>query len=114
VLRPGGRLVTSAPNVAYWRLRASLALGVWNPLGDEQSVERPWRDPHIRFFTPATLASMLRSAGFSKVDTSGHGGRLLDHLTSRPTAHGQSAAYRLAERRFPSLFALTVHAVAVR
>ncbi|MEA2426686.1 MAG: hypothetical protein QOF37_314 [Thermoleophilaceae bacterium] len=114
VLRPGGRLVTSAPNVAYWRLRASLALGVWNPLGDEQSVERPWRDPHIRFFTPATLERMLRSAGFSSVETGAHGGRLLDHVTSRPTAHGQSAAYRMAERRAPSLFGLTVHAVAVR
>lgn len=114
VLRPGGRLVTSAPNVAYWRLRASLALGVWNPLGDEHSVERPWRDPHIRFFTPAILERMLRSAGFSSAETGGHGGRLLDHLTSRPTAHGQSAAYRAAERRVPSLFGLTVHAVAVK
>jgi SAM-dependent methyltransferase len=114
VLRPGGRLVCSAPNVAYWRLRASLALGVWNPLGDEQSVERPWRDPHIRFFTPSTLGRMLREAGFSAVEVGGHGGRALDHLTSRPSEHGQSAVYRLAERRAPGLLALTVHAVAVR
>jgi SAM-dependent methyltransferase len=114
VLRPGGRLVASAPNVAYWRLRASLALGVWNPLGDEQSVERPWRDPHIRFFTPRTLERMLRSAGFAEVLTGGHGGRGLDHLTSRPTAYGQSAAYRLAERGAPGLFGLTVHATAVK
>jgi SAM-dependent methyltransferase len=114
VLRPGGRLVTSAPNVAYWRLRASLLLGVWNPLGDEKSVEQPWRDPHIRFFTPATLERMLRGAGFSKVEVGGHGGRLRDHLTSRSSAHGQSAAYRAAEQRLPSLLGLTVHAVAVK
>ena len=114
VLRPGGRLVASAPNVAYWRLRASLAAGVWNPLGDERSVEAPWRDPHIRFFTPRTLERMLRTAGFSAVEAGGHGGRFRDHLTTRPTAHGQSALYRLAERRAPGLFGLTIHAVAVK
>jgi methionine biosynthesis protein MetW len=114
VLRPGGRLVASTPNVAYWRLRANLALGLWNPLGDELSVEQPWRDPHIRFFTPTTLARMLRQAGFASVETGAHGGRLLDHATSRPTSFGQSALYRAAERRAPSLLGLTVHAVAVK
>ena len=114
VLRPGGRLVASAPNVAYWRLRASLALGVWNPLGDEQSVERPWRDPHVRFFTPATMERMLREAGYSRVTVGAHGGRGLDHLTSRPTAFGRGRLYGRAEKRFPGLLGLTVHAEAVR
>jgi SAM-dependent methyltransferase len=114
VLRPGGRLVASAPNVAYWRLRAMLATGTWNPLGDELSAEQPWRDPHIRFFTPATMERMLRLAGFAEVRVGAHGGRGLDHLTTRPTAHGQGRLYRLAERRWPSLFGLTIHAVAVR
>ena len=114
VLRPGGRLVASVPNAAYWRLRANLAFGVWNPLGDELSVERPWRDPHIRFFTPQTLERMLRLAGFTDVETGGHGGRGLDHVSTRHTSFGQGRAYRLAERRWPSLFGLTIHAVAVR
>jgi SAM-dependent methyltransferase len=114
VLRPGGKLVASAPNVAYWRLRAMLAGGVWNPLGDERSVEEPWRDPHVRFFTPATMERMLRRAGFASVDVGAHGGRGLDHLTTRPTAFGQGRLYRLAERRRPSLFGLTIHAVAER
>jgi hypothetical protein len=43
-----------------------------------------------------------------------HGGRGLDHLTTRPTAFGQGRLYRLAERRWPSLFGLTIHAVAER
>jgi methionine biosynthesis protein MetW len=114
VLKPGGRLVASTPNVAYWRLRANLLFGLWNPTGDELSIERPWRDPHIRFFTPATLQRMLRISGFSEVSTGAHNGRFLDHLTSRPTSFGQSSCYALFERRLPSLLGLTIHAVATR
>jgi methionine biosynthesis protein MetW len=114
VLRPGGRLVASTPNVAYWRLRANLLFGVWNPIGDELAIEQPWRDPHIRFFTPRTLSRMLRMAGFSAVYTSAHNGRLLDHLTSRPTCFGQSRPYAWLEQRLPSLLGLTVHAVATK
>jgi methionine biosynthesis protein MetW len=113
VLRPGGRLVASTPNIAYWRLRANLLCGVWNPIGDELSLEQPWRDPHIRFFTTRTLERMLRAAGFSSVRVGAHNGRLLDHLTSRPTNFGQSRAYAWLERRFPALLGLTLHAEAV-
>ncbi len=112
VLRPGGRLVASTPNVAYWRLRVNLLLGVWNPIGDELSLEQPWRDPHIRFFTPRTLERMLSAAGFSSVSVGAHNGCLLDHLTSRPTDFGQSRAYASLERRFPALLGLTLHAEA--
>lgn len=114
VLRPGGRLVASTPNVAYWRLRANLLFGVWNPIGDELSLEQPWRDPHIRFFTPTTLKRMLLTAGFSAVSVAAHNGRLLDHLSSHPTNFGQGRAYGLLERRLPSLLGLTIHAVAIR
>jgi SAM-dependent methyltransferase len=114
VLRPGGKLVASVPNAVYWRLRVNLALGRWNPLGDSLSIEQPWRDPHIRFFSPGILERMLRAAGFSEVDAGAHGGRFLDHLSSRPTAFGQSGLYRAAERRFPSLLGLNIHAVAVK
>lgn len=114
VLRPGGRLIASTPNVAYWRMRVNLLAGLWNPLGDELSLEQPWRDPHVRFFTPDTLARMLRSAGFSDVTTTAGNGRFLDHLTSRPTAFGQSALYRRLQDRLPSLLGLTIHAGATR
>lgn len=114
VLRPGGRLVASTPNSLYWRLRLDLLLGRWNPLGDELSGEQPWRDPHIRFFGPDTLARMLRSAGFGLVEVGAHGGRLLDHLTARPTDFGQSHAYRALERRYPAVLGATLHALAVK
>jgi SAM-dependent methyltransferase len=114
VLRPGGTLVASTPNAAYWRLRADLLRGVWNPHGDERAIDEPWRDPHIRFFTPASLERMLRRAGFRTVAVGAHGGRFLDHLTSRPTAFGQSRLYRAAARRRPALLGATIHAVAER
>jgi methionine biosynthesis protein MetW len=114
VLRPGGRLIVSAPNVAYWRLRLNMLLGIWNPLGDALAVEQPWRDPHIRFFTPATLGRMLEQAGFTSTEVGAHGGCFLDHLTARPTSFGVSRAYRTAEARFPGLLGATVHAVATK
>ena len=114
VLRPGGRLVASVPNAAYWRLRANLLFGRWNPTGDELSTEKPWRDPHLRFFTVTTLERMLREAGFGDVRAAAHGGRFLDHLTARPTDFGQGRLYRRLERRLPSLLGLDVDAAATR
>jgi SAM-dependent methyltransferase len=114
VLRPGCKLIASTPNSVYWRLRLNLLLGLWNPLGDELAVEQPWRDPHIRFFSPETIDRMLRHAGFSHVDAGAHGGCFLDHLTTRPTSFGVSRAYRFLESRFPSVLGLTIHAVAVK
>ena len=65
VLRTGGRYVVTVPNVAYWRSRLDLALlGRWHPGGDDRSVAEPWRDPHLRFFTPRSMQAMLECAGF--------------------------------------------------
>jgi SAM-dependent methyltransferase len=114
VLRPGGKLVASTPNAVYWRLRINLLFGRWNPLGDALSIEQPWRDPHIRFFTPDTMRRMLLGAGFRSAEVGAHAGRFLDHLTSRPTDFGVSRAYRSAEVKFPSLLGLTIHTLAVK
>jgi methionine biosynthesis protein MetW len=114
VLRPGGALVASAPNAVYWRHRLNAMLGRWNPAGDALSIEQPWRDPHIRFFSLASMERMLLTAGFSTAEADAHGGCFLDHLTSRPTAFGQGRAYRAAERRFPSLLGMTIDALAVK
>jgi SAM-dependent methyltransferase len=118
VLKPGGVLVATVPNFAYWRRRADvLVLGRFHPYGDELSAAEPWRDPHIRFFTRRTLAAMLTSAGFASVRVEGHGGGLVRELPwigRRIWRGGYSRLYRAAEEVLPNLFALRLNAVAVK
>jgi SAM-dependent methyltransferase len=115
VLRDGGRYLVTVPNLGFWRRRVDLMFGRWNPLGDEESVTRPWRDPHIRFFTAATLARMLREAGFATVEVSGYGGGAISHLPyfSR-RGMGTSHVYGMVERRLPSLLAYRLVAIATK
>jgi 2-polyprenyl-3-methyl-5-hydroxy-6-metoxy-1,4-benzoquinol methylase len=81
VLSTGGVYLVSVPNVAYWRRRLELGLlARWNPFGDELSTREPWRDPHIRFFTPKTLRRMLVLQGFRVTSVVGVGGCLLPDL----------------------------------
>jgi methionine biosynthesis protein MetW len=117
VLTPRGVLVLSVPNVAYWRRRLDLALlGRWNPFGDDLSVEQPWRDPHIRFFNPASMRRLLRLAGFQQVRVNGHGGALLrDIPVARRLAREEaSRLFRAVERRVPALLAARVEGIAVK
>jgi methionine biosynthesis protein MetW len=124
VLRPGGVLIATVPNVAYWRRRVDLALiGRWNPLGDDLSVQQPWRDPHIRFFTAAALSRMLSGAGFERIVIGGHGGTILGdipHLRKLCRRSGgwttpewrSNIFYSWFERITPALFGYRLHAVA--
>lgn len=118
VLRPGGVLMVTTPNVAYWRRRMDSGLfGRWNPYGDELSVTQPWRDPHIRFFTVRTLRAMLEAAGCQRIAVGGHAGALVQHLPCvgrRLSRHGAGRVYRQLERLYPSLLSLRLHAVAYK
>ena len=114
VLRPGGVLFATVPNAAYWRRRAELAFcGRFDPIGDDLSVPEPWRDPHIRFFTPKTLAAMLRLEGF-EVQIVGQDGAFVRDWpkVGRRLARDSSRAYRRLERRFPGAFALRLRVIA--
>lgn len=96
VLKDGGVLIATVPNIGYLKRRVELGLfGVFNPFGDDLSSEQPWRDPHIRFFTPATLARMLTLSGFQQVQVEGHQG-LIGRLPAR--LRSGSAASLLARR----------------
>jgi methionine biosynthesis protein MetW len=117
VLKPGGVLIVTVPNVAYWRRRLDLAVfGRWNPLGDTLSVQQPWRDPHIRFFNPKTLRAMLASVGFHSIEVSGHGGTFLGDLPwiKRKLPAKVVSPYIVFERLMPSLLAYRLHAVAYK
>jgi SAM-dependent methyltransferase len=72
VLRPGGVLLVTVPNVTHWQHRLFFFLaGGWDPSGDSLSRQEPWRDPHIRFFTVGVLNRMLDAANFSHIHTIG-------------------------------------------
>lgn len=107
VLKPGGALFATVPNIAYWRRRLEALAGVWNPLGDGQSISEPWRDPHIRFFTAAGLRRMLLSAGLGQVVVTGHGGH------SRDDPYTVRVKRRLKDAA-PSMFGYRLYARGVR
>jgi SAM-dependent methyltransferase len=76
VLRPGGTLLLSTPNLAAWYNRALLAFGV-QPLFTEVSLRgihgRPGSQVvgHLHVFTRRALVSLLRTNGFVRVEVRG-------------------------------------------
>ena len=76
VLRPGGHLMLSTPNLAAWYNRALLLAGR-QPVFSEVSLRgihgRPGTEVvgHLRLFTARALRSFLASAGFEDVRISG-------------------------------------------
>jgi 2-polyprenyl-3-methyl-5-hydroxy-6-metoxy-1,4-benzoquinol methylase len=59
LLRPGGRVVLSTPNVANWAIRLALLSGRWR-YTDRGILDRS----HTHLFTRATLAETLERAGY--------------------------------------------------
>ena len=114
VLAPGGAVVITVPNIAYWRRRLDLlAFGRWNPMGDELSVREPWRDPHVRFFTPRVVERLLEKAGFQRHRVWGdHGSLCRDIPWVRKFWWRESATYGFFQRRLPSLLRYRVVAIA--
>jgi hypothetical protein len=115
-LKPGGILFVSMPNVAYWRRRLELLLlGRFDPLGDDLSIEQPWRDPHIRFFAPRTLSRMLDGAGYDS-DVRGYAGAFLADVPKigRVLKGRRSPIYAWLEARMPNVLARRIYAVATK
>src|SRR5580692_11225242 len=76
VLRPGGTLLLSTPNLAAWYNRGLLALGV-QPLFTEVSLRGVFGRPgtqvagHLRLFTRRALIGLLAARGFGAIQVSG-------------------------------------------
>ena len=76
VLRPGGTLLLSTPNLAAWYNRGLLALGV-QPVFTEVSLRGVFGRPgsqvagHLRVFTRRALVGLLAASGFGAIRISG-------------------------------------------
>jgi SAM-dependent methyltransferase len=76
VLRPGGHLILSTPNLAAWFNRGLLLAGV-QPIFSEVSLSRVYGRPghvvagHLRLFTRRALVGFLADRGFTDIRISG-------------------------------------------
>jgi SAM-dependent methyltransferase len=76
VLKPGGSLLLSTPNLAAWYNRGLLAVGV-QPVFSEVSLRGVFGRPgtvvagHLRMFTSRSLTELLRARGFGSIELSG-------------------------------------------
>jgi SAM-dependent methyltransferase len=76
VLRPGGSLLLSTPNLAAWYNRGLLALGI-QPIFSEVSLRGVFGRPgrvvagHLRLFTRRALTEFLTASGFRCVTVTG-------------------------------------------
>ncbi|WP_436776148.1 class I SAM-dependent methyltransferase [Yinghuangia sp. YIM S09857] len=121
VLRPGGHLFLSTPNLAAWFNRLMLLAGV-QPAFSEVALSGVYGRPgdevagHLRLFTRRALVEFLTARGFRTIRVSGAAfeavpapGRPLDRLLTRvPSA----AAILLAHARTPARFSRRTPAAA--
>ena len=71
ILRPGGMLVITTPNVRYFRHVVRLALHGAGPMTSERAERSlaDWDGGHIHYFTARDLEWLASAAGFARVET---------------------------------------------
>ncbi len=103
VLCPGGVLVVTAPNAAYWRQRLDRSATCAH-------------HPSLGSIPPNSLRRLLLQSGFRLVGVEGQEGGFIGELpfAGRRWKRHTSRPYRAAERLFPSLLGARVGAFAIR
>lgn len=77
LLKPGGRVIVSVPNIAHWRIRLGLLFGKFE-YSDSGILDRT----HMRFFTRQSARALLENSGF-KIIRSEVAGYALPHWLIR-------------------------------
>ncbi|WP_416672275.1 methyltransferase domain-containing protein [Egbenema bharatensis] len=58
-VNPGGKIITTDPNVAYWAIRKNLLFGQWN-YADSGIMDKT----HLHFYTASTWKALMEEAGY--------------------------------------------------
>ncbi len=113
VLKPGGQLIITGPNVAYWSMRWMLLTGRWS-YNDAGIMDRT----HLRWFALADWVKLAEVGGLRKVRAgSAELGMFPMQQFLQPIPGGKSVVKFIAEvltKRLPTLFATVLLVVAVK
>jgi SAM-dependent methyltransferase len=106
VLRPGGAVVLSTPNILWWKHRVALLAGRYPEALDYRT--RYGDDfGHVRIFTPELMRGLLEETGFGDVAVVGKRLGPISSLTRTP-----SAVARALDRAADRLPKLSDHLIA--
>ena len=87
LMKPGGRILASSPNIAHKSTFGMLLAGRWD-LDPEGRMDRT----HLRWFTPASYAAMFRDCGYEVASVGplrppSQAAKLLNRLTASRWSH---------------------------
>jgi methionine biosynthesis protein MetW len=108
--KPGGAILVSVPNVAHWRARLTLARGRW-PAEDSGTFD----SSHLRWFTRASVATLLADAGLVDAELGAIVPALRNHIALPGRVERRlEPAWQALGRRAPGLLGYQVIASARR
>ena len=108
--KPGGAILVSVPNVAHWQARLTLARGRW-PAEDSGTFD----SSHLRWFTRASVATLLTDAGLDGVELGAIVPALRNHIPLPGRVERRvEPAWQALGRRAPGLLGYQVIASARR
>jgi methionine biosynthesis protein MetW len=125
VIKSGGRIILSVPNIAHFSNRLRLMGGAFAPGGSPATSSRQqWADPHIRFFTVKSLNAFIAEQQLQCIELYGEAvsffstlplaSRLLARRLGWERLERWSQPFEFMARVRPSLFAGHLIAVARR